>query len=237
MRQFTAAQAGRRVFAIPTGWTFVQQHLLTPLLDLVFPPACAGCGRVGILLCDPCLATIRPVEFHHQPDLAPLEALGAVGRYEGLLQRAVQALKYEGATALATPLGQQMARRIADAAWEPGVFVPVPLHQHRLATRGYNQAALLARAAASALGWPYRDDLLSRVRATHSQVGLDHQARQENVRDAFALASPESLQDRSIILVDDVYTTGATIRECASVLAAAGAGAVRAFVVGKTGLG
>jgi competence protein ComFC len=217
-----------------TGWTLLKQYLLTPALDLIFPPVCVGCHRVGMILCKECQASIKP-QLHHpgnEGEPSAIVELLALGTFRGILQQAVHNLKYDGQTALANPLGNLLATAVRAEGWPPGLVIPVPLHSDRLIERGFNQSALLGAAIAHQLGWPFSGDILTRVRYTASQVGLGRQARQENVRDAFHVNRPEVLRGMTVVLVDDVYTTGATLRECASAMYTCGAQAVRALVIG-----
>lgn len=222
-----------------SGWRALLQHtLIEPALDLIFPPVCSGCGRVGTVLCETCQAAIRSQSFPETLAPAPgLAALVALGRFEGSLRNAVHALKYDRLSALAAPLGRLLAQRVAATEWPRSLVIPVPLHSERLQTRGFNQSWLLARELAAALGWPCAEDLLTRTRQTASQVGLDHDARQNNVRGAFSVTHPEILQNVDVMLVDDVYTTGATLHECTLALQNSGARSVRAIVVGKASSG
>jgi ComF family protein len=110
--------------------------------------------------------------------------------------------------------------------------VPVPLHRNRLRERGYNQASLLARQIGDAGGLSVVDDVLVRARSTIPQVGLSAQRRRENVRDAF-LCTSDLLQERSVLLVDDVCTTGATLEACSVALREAGVGVVWGFVLAR----
>ena len=113
----------------------------------------------------------------------------------------------------------------------PNLVAAVPLHKSRLRARGYNQAVQLARQVDRHLGVPVAPELLCRVRDTAAQQGLDAAARNSNLRGAFA--APHPIVGRRILLVDDVMTTGATARECALVLGAAGAAAVEVAVLGR----
>ncbi len=229
-------KTGSRAFVLYNGWTLLKQYILTPALDLIFPPACVGCGRVDTLLCAPCTQNIAPPDAPATV-VSPLHDVQAIGHFSGVLQKAVHALKYEHLTALARPLGELMAERIAVMHWPPSLIIPVPLHTDRLQYRGYNQAALLGQVIAEQLHWPWQDNVLMRVRATRSQVGLNYHERQGNVRGAFALAAADSVRGQDIVLVDDVYTTGATMRECAAVLLEdGGAHSVRAIVAGQAGI-
>ena len=229
-------KTGPRAFVLYNGWTLLKQYLLTPALDLIFPPVCVGCGRVDTLLCDPCIQSITPPDAPATV-VSPLSDVQALGHFGGVLQKAVHALKYEHLTALARPLGELMAERIAAMRWPPSLIIPVPLHTDRLLYRGYNQAALLGQVIAEQLRWPWHDSVLIRARATRSQVGLNYHERQGNVRGAFALTTADPVHGQDIVLVDDVYTTGATMRECAAVLLEdGGAHSVRAIVAGQAGI-
>lgn len=227
-----AEQSSRRASAIYSGWQFVRQDILTPALDLIFPPICVGCGKVGTLLCETCLATMATPTDPADPPPS-LTALQAVGAYQGGLQQAVHALKYELLTDIAQPLGELMARTIQELNWPRSALVPVPLHDRRLQARGFNQSALLSRVISRLLDWPLAEHSLIRTRDTVSQVGLNRQQRQENVRNAFTLTNPQNFQEPNVVLVDDVFTTGATMHECALTLLAHGTTCVRAIVLGK----
>lgn len=153
---------------------------------------------------------------------SPLDAVASLGAYHGLLALAIRTMKYRGVADIARELGEALGSAVAAGE----VLVPVPLHPQRERERGYNPAALLARAAAHRRGKVAR--CLKRVRATPTQVGLDAAARRRNVAGAFALAG--SLPP-ALVLIDDVITTGATLEECARAARAAGVRAVRALVV------
>jgi ComF family protein len=203
------------------------------LLDIVYPPRCGGCNRLGVLFCDDCLRTILvPDTSEHVPDR--LDALVCAGAFQGPLREAVHRLKYESDT----PLARVLAGLISDAlerddSWvaedgEPPVIVPVPLHASRKRQRGYNQAELLARELARLTGWQLRRELV-RVKSTTSQVGLHADDRQANVFEAFEWQGPDA--PPRVLLVDDVCTTGATLSECAAALMSAGVDHVSAATV------
>jgi len=166
----------------------------------------------------------------------------AYGSYESGLRELIHLLKFGGVRPAANVLGRMLAEAIA--AFEPefhqeGVaLVPVPLHRTRLRQRGFNQAELIARAAIRIS--PLRDRLhlcagvLERTRETASQIGLTSHQRRENLRGAFAVAQPELVKGREVLVVDDVYTTGATVSECVRVLRRAGATKVWVATVART---
>ena len=114
------------------------------------------------------------------------------------------------------------------------VVMPVPLHTKRLRHRGFNQALLLAHGVSERFAMPLNYDNLVRTRYTRPQVELSGRERAENVRGAFNLIRPQDVIDKKILLIDDVYTTGATMNECAKVLKDAGAGSVTVLTLART---
>ena len=211
------------------------------LLDLLFPPKCPFCARVldrpGV--CAACEKTLpwtaEEDSLWELPDglrcAAPLWYRD--GARQGLLR-----LKFRGAPGAAEPLGALLAQCAAErlsGAFDTVTWVPVS--PRRLRQRGYDQAELLARAACRR--WdtaPAR--LLEKTRDNPAQSGLrDAAARRENVRDVYRAAEPGDARGRRVLLVDDICTTGATLRECAAVLRAAGAEAVVCAAVARTPLG
>jgi ComF family protein len=159
---------------------------------------------------------------------APLKGFAATGIHEGKLQEAVHALKYNGAYTLATPLGDRLVAALAALGWQIDVALPVPLHPTRQRERGANQAELLTSHVALTLNLPYSHGTLTRWRDTPPQVGLNREQRLENVRNAFRAQAPLS---GTVLLVDDVFTTGATLRACAQAAREAGANAVYGLTV------
>ena len=197
------------------------------------PPLCRICG--GML---PSWRTIS-LELERCPSCrrrpGTIDAGRAVGEYEGTLREIVHVFKYEGRRSLGTRLGHMLRSSGAELLSSAQCVVPVPLHPWRRLRRGFNQADVLSRV----LGPPVIHALW-RIRATAPQTGLAAFARRRNVRGAFRL-SPlvrrrvlrSYVIDRTVILVDDVWTTGATLDECARVLKAAGAREVRALTVAR----
>jgi len=235
-------------------------HLWDAVLDLVFPPRCAGCGRVDHLLCSDCRQSIVWVAPPFCPRCAravaapvtaspsecqarclvcatrPLQIDGvrAVVEFEGVIQGAIHALKYKGRTDLASPLAELMV-----TFWNGGLFpvdciVPVPLHPRRLRERGYNQAALIADKLAREINLPILPDVLVRSRMTETQTRLDTSGRRKNVAGAFT-AHPSQVGGRSVLLIDDVCTTGSTLQACADALRVAGAAQVYAMTLARAG--
>jgi ComF family protein len=171
----------------------------------------------------------------------PFARAAAYGSYESGLRELVHLLKYDGVRPAANVLGRMLAEAIATL--EPEFMadslavIPVPLHRTKLHQRGFNQAELIARAAVKVR----RGDrlrlcvgVLERKRETASQIGLTSHQRRENLRGAFGVAQPEEVRGREVLVVDDVYTTGTTVSECARVLRRAGATKVWVATVART---
>ncbi len=220
------------------------------LLDLVFPPSCIHCGRLGTWLCRACAEQFsfwegpfcilcgRPwdepgpcrVCQAHSLHVYPIRSVFV---FEGSVRAAVHALKYRGAASVASTLAAPMACYWQHQHMQGDCLVPVPLHPKRVAKRGYNQAELLARALGQHLDLPIVPHLLRRVRDTVSQTKLNRDERQKNMEGAFALAEEVDLSGWKLTLVDDVATTGSTLDACAEILLEAGAQMVNAFTLAR----
>jgi len=155
--------------------------------------------------------------------------------YEGSAGKIIKAFKFGGRQDLAVPLG-----RLVSECWreEPrlgaaDLVLPVPLHWRRERSRGYNQAAALARVFAGRTGLPMRANVLKRRRATKPQTSLGREDRRENVREAFVVRHPNAVRGKTVLLIDDVCTTGATLEACARALKAAGARRVGAMTAAR----
>jgi ComF family protein len=231
---------------------------LDAILSVLMAPSCAACGKLldhptRGPVCDPCWRSILPIT----PPLCdrcgdPLPAwrtisiplalcprcrrtrrlvdrARAIGTYDGALRAIVHALKYEGRRSLARALADLMRHRGAEVLEGATCAIPVPLHSSRRRERGFNQAADLARH----IGLP-TVAALQRVRATSPQTNLPAARRRRNVRDAFAVTrAGETLRNATIVLIDDVSTTGATLEACARALKQTGVAEVRALTAAR----
>ncbi|HEX8791626.1 MAG TPA: ComF family protein [Polyangiaceae bacterium] len=204
-------------------------RLASVALDLVAaflaPPRCAACDgpvpRIAVF-CAACASTVQRAEDTGDPDAI------AAFVYGGAIADAITRFKYGARPDLARPLSHLLWRAVAGHAprLSKSVVVPVPLHPSRLAERGFNQSALLARPLARRLGAPFLPLALARMRDTPRQASLGRQDRLGNVGGAFAARQPERMRGRPVLLVDDVRTTGATLAACARAALESGAGPV-----------
>jgi ComF family protein len=213
------------------------------LASLLAPDVCAGCdARIGILrvFCAVCAGTLVPAP----PPGQAFDRETAAFTYGGALASAITSLKYGGRVDRARPLAHVLIRAIAlepvrlhgahgtREELPPSVVVPVPLHRTRLAERGFNHAALLAAPVARHLGARFAPVALARTRDTPAQATLGRSARLQNVARAFTVRAGERpLDGERVLLVDDVRTTGATLRACALALRDAGAASVETLVL------
>jgi ComF family protein len=204
-------------------------HLtLSALWDWLFPPRCVACNARGAWLCPTCLAQIKYFSTSWQPDgqdIAPLQDAQAAARLEGPLRKAIHEFKYQGMRVLAEELGDILHKGWCVKPCSAEIIVPVPLHPSRLRERGYNQSALLSRQLSRRTGLPVVEAVLERIAPTRPQVGLSAKERADNVRNAFSCVDP-GLPGANVLLVDDVWTTGATMRACGQALLLAGVQAV-----------
>jgi ComF family protein len=226
-----------------------------PLLDFRQTPVCAECWRdlheqPATNLCTICgehlgwgdlrFSTSSEMDVRSICDFCerarpPFKQAVAYGVYEGTLRALVHLLKYERIAPVAVPIGKLLASSISNFADLPDsmIVVPVPLHTAKQRERGFNQTILLAEAAVRALRgqrpeihWEVALRALGRQRRTDSQSGLSPRQRRLNLRGAFFVAEPESIAGRAVLLLDDIYTTGATARECTKTLLAGRAASV-----------
>jgi ComF family protein len=152
--------------------------------------------------------------------------------YSEPLESVIKRYKYEGLHALAKPLGNMMAQKWPEWAHTPDMIVPIPLHVQRLRSRGFNQAQLLAFQLGPVVGIEVNDRVLRRERRTKPQVDLSPNERKKNVQQAFK-AEPGPVKGTKILLIDDVFTTGATMISAAGALLEAGAKTVSTYCLAR----
>jgi ComF family protein len=205
-------------------------------IQLVLHPSCTVCGRPfpdasgDDHTCGVCLARTPYFDRAHSWACYPREPAT-----EHPLRQVIQKFKYGRKVALGKPLGDLMARGCEEYLAESGaeMIMPVPLHPRRLRWRGFNQSVLLARQIARAYDVPLDCFTLYRGKDTPPQTQLPEEERRKNMRGAFALTPQTSVKGKSILLVDDVYTSGATVNECSRVLKRGGASEVLVLTLAR----
>jgi ComF family protein len=219
------------------------------LIGLIYPSKCLICNETQTsplthLLCENCLAEIASQPLPGAETIAEtcgggkLDEVHAGWFYDTSMQIIIHAFKYRRRPSLSRVLGNMLAQRLQNNLTpqiSQAVLVPVPLHRRRGRHRGFNQSILLAQALAQAWNMTVLPRGLERTRFTKPQAKLDAAARLQNVKDAFAFSSKSSLQGLTILLVDDVFTTGATMNACAAALKSAGAARVIGLALAKAG--
>lgn len=228
------------------------------ILDFFFQKRCINCSKSGLYLCQSCLNYILQTElvcpFCERPSFAGvthpicerrygLNGLWSLGVYQGVLRKAVQKLKYRWVKDIANELTDVMIEywakyqpfilsEIKKSEGENWVVVPVPLHWQRQNWRGFNQSALLAKLLARNLGLQY-SEVLIRTRNTTPQMKLLSKDRKKNLKNTFKLTETDNLLPVNCILVDDVWTTGSTLKECCFVLKRGGVKKVWAVTIAR----
>lgn len=228
---------------------YLMYRLLWSGLDLLFPPVCGGCGKSGSRWCDTCQKNLpklsEPIcEVCGIPlDAAGLcpdcqrvrprfNALRSWSAFDAPVRNALHRLKYRQDVGLGDALASHLSEYVVGLNWPIDLVVPVPLGHKRMQERGYNQVGLIARPLALSMQIAYVPQALSRVRETRTQVGLTKRERHDNVRGAFR-AEGKRVKDRTVLLMDDVATTGSTLSSCAEAFYAAGARDVFALTVSR----
>ena len=213
------------------------------ILDLLFPKSCVNCNKGGTYFCPKCVQTINQSEL-----VCPMceryslggithpmckrrwgmDGLWFLGVYEKPLKPAIQKLKYKWITDFAEilvnimleywaknpPLIFDHIKKDRGVGW---LVIPVPLHKRRQNWRGFNQSALLGKLIAQKLGLNYKDCLL-RIKHTKPQMSLKSEERHSNIRNAFILNQEYDVSNKKVLLIDDVWTTGSTLKECSAIL-------------------
>jgi ComF family protein len=231
-------------------------------LNLVFPPVCPICQTLlngkgnDLLLCPTCRTAIKPIHPPYCPrcglpvpsgdeegylcgpclkERRHFEVHRSSGLYEGALKEAIHTFKYGGVFPYVRVFGDllQPTLQILSRDHPVDVMIPVPLHIRRLRERGFNQALLLVRELSKRTGIPYEERALKKIKDTPVQIALKKRERKKNLTGAFQVQNQGAIQGKAVVLVDDVYTTGATVNECSRTLLRAGAERVAVLTVAR----
>lgn len=206
------------------------------ILDLVFPKSCLECGKSGFYICDTCSNKVRRLKpacpycekasidgFTHTKCRKKygLDGLTSIWDYEGVIRKAVLSLKYKYATEVGKELSARFISELAglDTTIQ-GVLIPIPIYWHRENVRGFNQSEEIGKLAAKEMGWGIEPGILIKRRSTVPQASLTVLERKQNLHGAFDVVV--SNVPESVILFDDVFTTGSTLKEAAKTLKRSG---------------
>ncbi|MEJ2447507.1 MAG: ComF family protein [Anaerolineales bacterium] len=222
------------------------------VLDWFFPPTCAGCGKWGKRYCEDCLSKTRLITkpicqicgdlledesrvtcFRCQNNDVAYTAVRSWAQFAEPLQSAIHQLKYHQDVGLAGNQAQHLSELLTNIGWSIDLITAIPLGQTRQKERGYNQAALLARPISWEIGIKFEPGAVVRCRNTLKQTGLNSTERQANMAGAFQ-AQRSMVLGKTILIVDDVITTGATMNACAQALMVSGARKVYGITLARS---
>lgn len=194
------------------------------IFDLIFPTKCLECGRQGQYICSNCLRKVEQVRQLRMPNF---ERAISVWRYDGVVRKAILALKYKFALEITKELAARFVesyQKFSLPVLDNVVLVPVPIHWHRQNWRGFNQSEEIGKLIAKSFGWKFAPNLLIKTKSTVSQTELSRANRFLSPQGSFSLGIHNSsfILHNSLVLFDDVFTTGATLSEAAKVLSKAG---------------
>jgi len=208
------------------------------ILTIFFPIECLGCNKENSYFCDDCLKQIplhKTIEKFEHPLIYLDNVLTATDYKYQLIQKAIHLLKFRFIKELADPLTGLLINYINLINFDLAGFmiIPVPLNKKRLLERGFNQSELIAKIFAKHFNLVIRTDIVKRSKNTPHQVGLNKKARQTNIKDAFEICQTDFIQNKKIILIDDVVTTGSTLEEIAKTLKQSGAQKIWGLTIAK----
>ena len=234
---------------MPARPAYFAYQWLWSTLDLLIPPTCGGCGGGGVSWCEACQEKVEIIsppicemcggniqtqglcfDCYQRPHTT--KAIRSWAFFNGPLRNAIHKLKYGRDISLGIVMARPIIDLFSTLSWEIDIISPVPLGVARMNERGYNQSVLLARPLAMSTGIKFRPQALKRVRETTSQVGLAVKQRHENVHDAFR-SSRREVEGKSVLVIDDVMTSGATLESCAAALFQSGVRSVYALTLAR----
>ncbi|MCL2188499.1 MAG: ComF family protein [Defluviitaleaceae bacterium] len=219
--------------------------MIAHVLDWIYPPACMACRmllplndkrRRAIWLCESCEPLLTPAQEGYPKKDFHFTQNRAIFNYEGILRDIMRDIKFRNKKNYASALGRLWADYLQSNRVKisrEATFVPLPLHPAKKRERGFNQAELLAKELSAALKIPM-EYTLARIIDTPPQAGLHPARRAENVTDAFTLTPSYTATGKTYIIIDDIYTTGASLNECARILKLHGARTVECLTLAYT---
>jgi competence protein ComFC len=211
------------------------QDLIEEIARLVFPPRCPVCkSGTQDIICPGCIQDLTFNTFIYIPEkTVHIDLAVALSLYDGPLRKALMEVKFRHRKRIITFLAELMKDADLSPLGEADMIVPVPLSMNRLKKRGFNQAAVIAEGVARQLGIPL-SGILERKRDTRPQFSLSEGERFGNVKDAFFIEETKDLEGKTLLVVDDILTTGATVDECSRLLKRNGAEKVTVLTLART---
>ncbi len=212
-------------------------NFFNSLLDYFWPQFCLNCRREGSLCCTDCLAKLEllPIDYHPWPEQINFSfdhCYVCLSYSDPLIEKLIKNFKYHYLKNLSFILADILTRQIARLNLPEAIITNIPLHIRKKKKRGFDQTEILAKLVAKNLNWPYQP-LLKRIKNTATQAELAKADRKENVQNAFALNTDYDLKNKTIILIDDVATTGSTLNEAARILKIKQPNKILAIVLAK----
>ena len=218
----------------------IMKAMLKDIAGVLFPELCLSCSKNHkshvSLFCTNCLAAFpftdhfdikqNPVTLHLAGRVAIEHGAALLTfRKGGIVQRIIHQLKYQGRYEIGDALGKMAAVRYQQSSIfkQPDIIIPVPVHPKKIKVRGYNQSAVLGKSVGRYLGVECNDEILIKIKETESQTGKSRTERVENVANGFTLTKPGLIENKHVLVVDDVITTGATLEACCHCMYDAGA--------------
>ena len=230
------------------GWRFQIYSKFWETIDHIFPPVCLGCDKVGEYFCEDCKEKMPTITYHYSEDeqknkisehrdindvgTSMCDETRAFAYHEGAIKKAVHRLKYERDLGLGKVLGKMLVPIVQEHKWDIDLIIPVPLGRKRRKERGYNQAEIIAFPLAHYLKIRFDPNIIKRCRETKTQIGLSKRERHKNVDGVFVVENGK-VEGKSVLLLDDVYTSGATMKSAGKALKEAGARCVYTLTVTK----
>lgn len=199
------------------------------ILDLIFPKKCLECKASGKYICSDCLKKVKKNGWNS-------DWVYSVWKYQGVMRKAILALKYKYSTEIAEEIATHVTRVLKreNIDLENACLIPIPLHWYRKNVRGFNQSEEVGKLIAQKMKWKFIPHLLIRTKSTTPQAQLTGSARRENLHGVFALSPSHTLNTiPNILLFDDVLTTGSTLLEASKVLRAGGAKRILCLTIAK----
>ena len=205
--------------------------ILNTILDLVFPPTCEICGKVGTYLCEKCYRKIKKYELKPHIDKNVL----CVYKYENIIREWIIDYKFNDKAYMYNIFAHLLIKnkKVIDFLYSCDIIIPVPLHLMRRLERGYNQTYLIAKKLSKYIQIEMRNDVLVKTKNIRPQSEKGYLDRKTDIRGAFEVKNKSEIKGKNVLIFDDVYTTGSTTNECKRVLMQAGAKKVMVLTIAK----